>query len=360
MKRLPNHLNTKLRSKPKPKKPWKNFSKSSAKTGQRIKLGLAVLGILLLLVGIGKLLRLVESLGNPYSSESPVALKNHLWEGDTPFNVVVKSDQVYLLTFNPTSKQVLALIIPPDTYINLPFNFGKWPVRSIYNLGQTENPPVGAKLLTRTLSLNLGVPVDGYMLMQQDKAKAQILDLISQIRSNPFVSLSLLRSSHTDLAPSEYLQLWQKLAGVRFDKIKVIDLSRAEIFDKASLRDGTSIWLVNPAKIDQLLAPNLQDDKIADEGFSVGIYNTTGVNGLAVYASRLVSNLGGRVIFTANSDLALPNSAVLGRESYTKLRLTELFVENNRYPKLPDSRADVTIFLGKDFADKITDLKSLL
>lgn len=336
------------------------------------KLGAVVLTALITLVLLGKVISAVASLGQPYSPDIPEADKVS-WDGKSTLNLVVNADEVYVLSFNPVKKEAVIFKIPENVYVNVPFGFGSWSMGSVYKLGQSENPPLGSKLLKEGVSLALGLPVSGYLITAQKVPEGGFAKVIDDWRSNPFAAFSFLRHNKTDLSFREFWQLVWGLKGVRFDKFQKVDLENSSLSSWSLRADGSRVLSLNQAKLDQFIQKQIEESKIKDEGFSIGIYNATEYPALAEKAGRIISNMGGRVTFIANSPKVLERSIVLGPSSSTATYLSHLFTTpcpkealswNQRlfnFPKpqkansctidsdLPTSRAEVNIFLGKDY-----------
>ena len=113
--------------------------KSSPGVSSRTKWGVAALAFLLCII-------LFSKIGNLFGSGDPSS-KNYTWDGNSTLNLVVKSDQIYVASYNPTESSFTLMKVPDETYAEVPLGFGRWPVRSVYDLGQAENPPMGPRLL---------------------------------------------------------------------------------------------------------------------------------------------------------------------------------------------------------------------
>lgn len=333
-------------------KPAHKKHKKKLKTNN-FKLGAVVLVILISLVVMGKVISAIASLGQPYNPDVPEN-KVYSWDNKSTLNLAIKADRSYVLSFNPLKKEAVIFKIPPNTYLSVPFGFGNWSIDSVYGLGQSETPPKGAKLFKETLSQNLGLPILGYIIFKEENNNFE--KIVESWRSNPLIALGTLWEIKTNLSLKEYLQLVLGLRGVRFDKLQVIDLESSSLSSWSLRADGSRVLSLNQAKLDQFMQKQLEESRLKDEGLSIGIYNTTSYPSLAEKAARIISNMGGRVTFTANSPKLLLRSAVLGTTSYSLSYLSQNFVlpcpKRSICPKdsdLSTSRADINIFLGEDY-----------
>lgn len=312
-------------------------------------LGITVLVILVCLLILGKTISFVSGLSKPLAPDSKIVDKQMLWNGNGVINVAILAEKNYILSFNPYQKSLLLLKIPDETYLKVPFNFGKWSLGSVYKLGQSEFSPNGALLYKKTLEENLGIPINNYIIDQQDKQSFE--KTLDNLRQNPLENIAFLRKVKTDLSFLEYWKLFWSLKGVRFDKVKVLDLGDSDLIFWVVLRDGSRVISLDQDELDNYIQKYFADSKITDERLSIGIYNTTEHPGLAEKAARIIENMGGRVVFTANSKSHLDQSIVIGGKSYTLNILNGIFSKksSNKLQNLDSSRADVNLFLGEDF-----------
>ncbi len=345
---------------------WKHHQ-SSSQTRKRINLAVTALLVIIALILLGKFVGFIRTMTMPISGKEVLtSAKNYQWDGQSTINLVVKTDTVYALSYNPVDQEMTILKVPDDTYLDVPRDFGRWPTRSIYGLGESEKNVTGAWLLKQTLQSTLGVPIDGYLALGDSSptagsGAAKPLDQsIEQIRKNPFATMAFMRHSSTDLSTWEYMELLWHWWGVRADKLKVVDLGQSQITQSVLLPDGSRALGIDRVRLDQLIQSQFQDQRLSYEGLNIGLYNATDHPGLAERASRIITNMGGRVVFTANSPQLIPTSVTYGKDSYTKKRLTEVFANQCVKKKcavptgdIETTRADVILFLGEDDAQRL-------
>ncbi|MBI4037045.1 LytR C-terminal domain-containing protein [Candidatus Daviesbacteria bacterium] len=322
-----------------PKKTARKKLKAKNRKPNKAGLGLAVLAFLILLVVVGKLLGWVGELVKGTSTS---------WDGKTPINLVVKADNIYLLSFSPADKEVTGLKIPPETNLKVPFDFGNWPIRSIYGLG-------GDKLLKATINTSFGLPVSGFLAPGGNFKEAPLDKIVGEMKGNPIKTLGLFSKSKTDLSVVTYLKLWWGMRKVRTDKVKVIDLADSNLISKMVLPDGTAAQSLDQKRLDQFIQKQLADTNITSEALSIGIYNTTEHPGLAEQAARLITNMGGRVVFTLSTTEHLKESVILGKPSYTMNLLPRVFqIKCGKKCQTKNStedlsQAEINLFLGEDY-----------
>lgn len=329
---------------------WK-ANQSKKKIKKNTKLAAVVLGLVLVLLFLGYLFKFLNEFNKPLL-ESQKQEKKYSWEGISNINLVVKkdsSDDISVLSFNPTDQKLLLLKVPPKLFLYVPGGYGSWQLSSIYKLGEVEKKGLGKILLKNSISNFLGVPIDGFI--QTDK---EIVNLLK----NPS-NLLTFTSFKTDLNLKELISLTYFMYKLRFDKLTTIDLSSEQVLDEATLADGSLVYLFDPGKMDSISA-NFNEGKIIAEGKEIAIFNATNTPGLAQKAARMVTNMGGKVIMTKSLEQRKVTSQVLSKESSATFnRLATVFALGCSSspncdtiiddPKILESRADINIVLGEDF-----------
>lgn len=314
------------------------------------------MAILLSAILLGKVVSFIHSLGEPMSKDI-LDVKQYTWNTKSSINIAVKSSGVSVLNYDPVNKKIVILRIPNDTYFELPKGFGSWPVGSIYELGQEENPPVGSELLKESLAKLLGLPIDGFMTFK-DPHTPKLDELISSWHTNPLRMIASLRNIDTDLTPLEALSLMHALSQVRSDQITWLDISQSDLTDSKLLPDSTRVLGVDSVQLDLFVRNNMADTTISQEGIPVGIFNATDHAGLGENANREITNMGGDVIFVTNTDTMLQKSIVTSTNTSTLSykRLAQIFAPDCLKKKcqtsddrVKNSRAQINVVLGEDF-----------
>lgn len=327
---------------------WKVVQNKN-KVKKKTKLALIVLGIIMLVIFAGNLVRFTQTLFSPWKLY-PVYAKGYIWNGEFNINLVVKKNfSVYVVSYNPKEKKLILLNIPETVLVEVPGGFGKWQLRSVYNLGESDKKGDGLAFLKQAVSTLLGIPVDGFL-------ETENLDELLQ--RNLFISFIQIPSIKTDLTLWELIKFKIGASQVRFDKVERLDL--LQVLDKGNLADGTQIYIADPVKVDSISA-SFADPVIKSEHKTIAIFNATEKGGLAQIASRIISNMGGNVIIVSNASQIQDASFVSGEESVTLERMKQLFNLNCKANREEcdkikskdedyESRAQINIILGKDFA----------
>lgn len=334
---------------------WKT-TQSRAKIRKKTKLGTLVLLFLVFILILGPVVGFTQSLFKPITSANES--KSYLWDGDLSINLVLISSGVSVLNFDPDEKLVKVVNIPPDIYLEVPGGHGSWPLRSIYGLGQGEN---GRGLLKNSIRQFLAIPIDGYIEYGREEEN---LKLVEHLQQNPVALPSLISKLKTDLSPIELIRLSIALRGVRFDKIKSLDLAEG-LLSQTTLGDGRVVLVGDPIKIDGFVTDNFSDSQIKAEDATVAIFNGTTHPGLAQKVAQISSHIGINVIITTSLDNQSVKKTYITTLSNkfpkTAKRLNQIFAAdcyNNKNcdileDRLLSERAEINIVIGEDFAQSL-------
>lgn len=351
---------------------WQKYQKSK-KAKQNISLAFFALGILVCLVFFGKSLGFFNSFFNSFSNNN-IAPKQYMWDGISAINVAIaqidpqsndRTLAVSLLVLNPKEGQVNLLHISNLVYLELPKELGSWQIGNVYKLGQEEQPQNGANLVKLSLQKLTGLPVEG-VILTKDEIKFE--DQINQFRKNILTAIPFLSTIQTDFSPSEAVRLIWALSSIRQDKVVSLDFEKSNITESQLLPDSSRVLGVNIVRLDTFIRDNLADSGVSEENLSIGIFNGTNHPGMALEASRIVTNLGGNIIITSTTQNAQSKSYIFIKSdqknvqnltnSQTYKRLSQTFAPEclkkqcqNYDPRVSSSRAQINIILGEDYFD---------
>lgn len=329
---------------------WK-IVQSKKRKSKKIRLALAVLGLVILLILFSEITHLVKFFSSPWQL-SKIVEKPFSWDSKFNIYVVIRSKEVSLLSYNPKEQKITLLSVPNQAYLDVPYGFGKWQMGSIYDLGEVEGQGKGVDFLKGSLEDFFGLPVDGFLNFGPPYDQLEASRLVDLLRDNPFSTFNLLPALKTDLTPWDLLRLKMNLSSVRFDKISEVDLKENPIFEKQTLADGTQVYMADPVGLDSVLS-DFADPNFVSEGETVALFNATDQPALAQKAARIISNLGGHVIIVSNSKQRIKNTIALGQDSATLRRIRQIFVVNGTIEaeslEMEVSRAQINLFLGEDF-----------
>lgn len=318
------------------------------------KLAILTLGFLILILILGKAFQFIGSLYQPLSPE--LGGKKYSWDGESSINILFKNKEVSILSFDKEEKKAIILQIPPNTYMDLSKGYGSWRVESIFDLGQNEKPPIGAKLLKESISNLLGLPIDGIVILKNQE-NSRLDWIFKELGNNPILLVSFLSQIKSDLTPLEVLGLLKEINSLRADKIVFLDLERSEITKSMLLPDSSRVLGIDVVNLDLFIRENMPDSSIVKEQKTIAVYNATSHAGLAMEAARIITNLGADIIIIRSYDKRLEKSLVTARdESATYKRLSQVFSPHClkescelEGPLVDSSRADVNVVIGENF-----------
>lgn len=333
---------------------WKTVQNKN-KVRKRTRLAILFLGLILLLIFFGNLVKFTQTLFSPWKIQN-TTLKNYIWDGEFNLNLVVRKDPaVFVLVFNPKEERAILINIPDQTLVSVPAGFGDWQIRSVYDLGETNKKGSGALLLKETLTSLLGLPIDGFLDIEGLKEVKDGDQLITEFGKNLLGGFTLIPSIKTDLTLWELIRLKMGLSTVRFDKVEKLDLFLG--LEKSHLPDGTEVFRPDLARLDGIIAADVSDPAIKFEHKNIAIFNAADIGGIAQSAARVVTNIGGNAIITTNHTQKIRHTQVIGEASQTLKRLIQIFEKcgddcDRIDPKdedLVSSRAQINIILGEDY-----------
>lgn len=285
-----------------------------------VKLALLVLVGVTVLILVGQVVRLINNLHEPVTSGMPQ--RQIHWEGDYTLNLVLYTNSLAILSFDPDQDKV--------TLVNIPESL----IAKSY---------LDVSGLKDSLTSYLGVPIDGYIQITTNFSKNEPFEIIQKLKQNPINWFLNLKAVKSDLTPKELLSLALTLTKVRIDKLSEVSLG---------------------ADADSTVYKYLSDNRLKNDQATIAVFNGTDTPGLAQKAARIISNLGGNVIIISSVKSSnLQKSFVLVKDnapSYSSKRLKEIFSPECIHSKcaiLEDndiigSRAQINIVLGQDFINK--------
>lgn len=294
---------------------WKSIQ-TKKKVKEKTKLGLLVLGLIILSLLFAQIFSFTKTLFSPWKQQQ-AQKRNYTWDSQFNINLLFRSKRVSFISYNPTEQKISIVDIPDETYLEVSHGFGNWQLGSVFELG-------GDKLLKDTLIALLGQPIDGFLDFSGKFKNKSAAEIIDQIRRNPVGSINILPNLKTDLTLLELIRLNFAFSSVRFDKITQINLLEAGSLTEGHLLDGTPVLIPDLDKIDTALI-NLADPKIKNDHKFITIFNGTNTPLFAQKWARLITNMGGNVITTTNAGVKIDKTIVVGETSDTLKRLQQVF-----------------------------------
>lgn len=249
-------------------------------------------------------------------------VKASQWDGKGQFGWVIQAEEIQVKIIIPNQKKLITLIIPNNTIVKVGFGFGEYRLNKVYELGKLANQ--AGKVLTRTIQEFLGVGIKGWQV---------------GTKSN--------------------LSWWDR---IRLKWLETLVVSQTEVIklkDKAAwqaeqLSDGSLIYRVNQAWLDELIHQEIFDQEVSQEGLTVAVLNASGVDGVAGNISRLISNLGIEVRLVSNLAVQDQAEVVISQKSQRETRtlkkiINSLGIDTVRVGDILEQRSDIVVIIGRDY-----------
>jgi len=253
--------------------------------------------------------------------------KLSVWDGKSTFSVVfLEKNEAVIKSYQSKDQRWLELKLPLNSLVKVPFGYGEYQLKNVYDLGQLDGR--GGELLRRTMQETMGLWIQGWMVKEKDR--------------------------DTNLSWLDQWRLWlvQKW-GV--DKKVDYELEFNPAFIKEKLNDNTDVFKIEQGRLDELINQEFFDSEIVSERLTVAIVNNTDVDDIARIAARLVSNLGSEVVWLGNSGEDLESSKIITADedfekSATSYVLSKaLGIREITTGEVIDYRADIVVMLGRDY-----------
>lgn len=306
----------------------------------------AFLGSLILLVLI--FLGVAVWLRQEFSREDPVRLVVQVG-GEAP-----ESATMAVVQLSPSVKGLVGVGFPEDVKVVASGERGLWKVGSLYALGKLERR--GGELLARTVSQVFAVPFDNFLVSNEPVSldSGALPDGL-----NGLVVRAIFGRGDTNLGRFGLLRLWAGLRQVRRGDTRWLDLSKSLALSPQTEPDGSTVYVVEPAVLDQFIAGVFADPRLDVEGEEIAILNATLHAGLGAQVARVVKNLGARVVGVSDSPKkdahsTLVISSATAREGTTVKVLLESFsIENVEVGETSLYRASILLSVGEDYWERL-------
>jgi len=267
----------------------------------------------------------------------------------------VQLNKVNFLVLDQNTNKVLIFDIPLGAEINLPGKYSDMPIRNIFALGGLNSEDKlegGTELLNKTLFKMFGFSVDNYILVEESLS-SDMDRLVYEGRAVfPFGGLSIsdMKSSFkTSFSLKFFYQTQEFLSKLPSDRFIHMDLGANRLTDIDF--------------IDDILQDLTLSSSIAFEKKTIAVLNGTDLPGVANLGSRVIKNIGGRVVSIENALESYSNSVLIADDinSPTVTYIRKAFNIEKVYTKEEASfikesvmsRSDITFILGFDLASSL-------
>lgn len=244
------------------------------------------------------------------------------------YTLLYMSDDAYYFNFFDThNKKIISYSLPLNTVLDVPGKYGEEELSKLLALGKLNNENDEMQLVKRGFSKLFGYKVDKY-IVSGHKMTLGIDDFYKDIKK-------------TNVSMSDAYYMFSFIKSLPSDGIIKREFSNSIDND---IRDLTF------------------DSRVALERKSVAVLNGTDMSGLASYASRVVMNLGGRVVSAGNSQVPYEETMLIvdDPESETVTEMVQSFnikkVIRKSQSEINENeidRADIVLILGLDMQDAL-------
>jgi hypothetical protein len=262
--------------------------------------------------------------------------------------VVVK--KVSFLIFDKQNQKISIYNIPTHVNYEIPGRFGNEEFSKMFALGamNSENALVsGTELINRSIFKLFGFKVDRFLLV--DSSLESFFDELwrkgGSINIFNLTNVSNFQNTlQTNLSLKEFNNLLLFVNSLPRDRV-VENMNTPKNFNDTLAFDNTII-------------EETYESYVAQEKKNIAVLNGTNYNGLANFGSRVVKNIGGRVVAVSNTEKFYEKSIIVAQDpnSMTAAFLSRVFKipniikkeEARSFNENEIDRADITIIFGFD------------
>ncbi len=272
--------------------------------------------------------------------------KKSAWDGESRVGVVLfvnkgESQELMLVSYEPDGEAVW-MYLPQDMQVGVSRGYGKYPVRSLWNLAEQEND---RRLLTESITLLIGVPFEWWVNIDQDRLSCDVMNW-DCIKSALIYGRNHLHLS-TNMVWWDRVKLLWKMKSLDVGDVVNLDLTRAGRSKSEVEVDGKEVLVY----LDEYTGSRLVDRRIRNEALSVRVVNTLAVNGLGGAVERIIVGMGGRVVSVESIQADIGKCLVKGNEemlqSLTAKKMINLW---NCEPSISavDTKSNLEFWVGKN------------
>ena len=251
-----------------------------------------------------------------------------------------------------SSKKIIKYTIPQDMKVEVVGKFLEEDFSKLYAISLLNTNDKPQYIINASLQKIFGYPVERHVFVSKDMDKelGQSFwsgDLLGMARGFDLIEQSTKYS--TNFSVSELYDLMLFINSLPEDRH--VDF----ILSKTYQNDSTLI--------DDQIQDITFDSKIAREDLSIAVLNGTNISGLASSVSRMIKNLGGRVVAMQNSEDTYSKSVIVtdkpnsvSAQLFSNLfGITDILAPSqlNMDQEYMVGRADLTIIIGVDLSSRL-------
>lgn len=269
------------------------------------------------------------------------------------FTIVLATSPVGVLTLDTVTKTGMLLLIPESTVIDAARATGRYPIGSLWKMGEIDGSD--RPLLGESISVALGIPVDGYIgrVSGSLDSVSDSSNLVQTYFSFASLASTIMSPQKTNLSYRDALSIYRILKTVNAHDIRVVKLENLMATFDEQLPDDSVRKVLDTQKLDVLLKNEYIIQSVRKEALSIGLLNTTKVPDLAGKIARQLTNSGIYVVSIDNSDPALGVCQIIGSqkalESETSHFFRQIYHCTTMQSDVP-SREDLIMKIGSESA----------
>lgn len=252
------------------------------------------------------------------------------------------------------STKAFVFELPLNIPLDLPGKYTGMPLSKLFLLGglNTENKlDGGLSLIDTTVFKIFGFDISNFIIVEEplDGVFSNLLNGKEVFPFGGLTPLNMRESFYTSYSLKDFYQTQKFLASLPSSSITRTVLN--------------SDQLHTPTYIDDQLSSMTMSSNISNEKKTISVLNGTSVSGVATLSSRVISNIGGRVVAIENASSEYPNTLLISDDldSETVAYIKKSFGIERGYTKQEASfvkedamsRSDIIVVIGFDLADRL-------
>lgn len=266
------------------------------------------------------------------------------WDGKSRFTVVTTSP-VSIVSYNPQDNSLWQIPVPDSLKVSADGGYGEYMVGKLMALDGQEKKK--GQLFLHSVESHFGLPVTDIVGVKED---AFGNGFWFSGRLATFFQVLVGKISFYNGFWDSLVWAWRvgQIPGV---DVHTVDLSESGLVTAETEADGSVVLNLSQERWDLWVRKNLFDPVVDAEGVTLAIVNTTDHNGLGSKVSRIVENLGTRVVQVKSGGEKVERCSLGGGEEFrqkeTVKLLMGLFGCEWKVQETTTDRADVLMSLGE-------------
>lgn len=269
--------------------------------------------------------------------------------------LLIAGDPVTLAVRVRGTNSLVIVSVPADVWIEATRGYGRYSLAALWKLGRIDQK--SGSLLSESLSETLKIPVSMYIgrntddLLSFDNGLSELRSVFTFSHIGDF----LMNKYTTNMDFIDFARFAVFSTWVSDSDVTEIALTRPPAISRDQLADGTRISYINPDALDTVIDGAFELEAVRKERIAVAILNATTVPGLGEGLAKMLSRMGILVVSVGNTGTrtrACVISANADKENSITVEFLKDILPCREEPADSDSRADITVTIGDDYAAK--------